>query len=71
MAVATFTGRVKIYRLIRGQGFQAEQMFKNPGVRSIAGYSIRNETYLTTATESRLTVFVARLRGLQKPPVKL
>lgn len=67
MAVATFRGSVRIYRLIRGQGFQPEQTFKTPGIKSIAGYSIRNETYLVAVTESRAMVYVARLRGFQKP----
>lgn len=67
MAVANFTGVVRIYRLIQGQGFQAEQTFKNTGVKSIAGYSIRNQTFLATITDSSLFIFVARVRGPQKP----
>lgn len=71
MAVATFTGKVRVYRLIHGQGFRAEQTFKNLGVKKVIGYSIRNETYLTAVAEARANVFVARLRGFQKPNVKL
>lgn len=71
MAAATFTGKVRVYRLIQGQGFQVEQTFKYPGVRSIAGYSIRNETFLAAASESRVAIFVARLRGFQKPSIEL
>jgi hypothetical protein len=71
LAAATFTGKVRIYRLIQGQGFRVEQAFKFPGVRSITGYSIRNETFLAAATESRMAIFVARLRGFQKPSIKL
>lgn len=71
MAAATFTGKVRVYRLIQGQGFQVEQTFKYPGVRSIAGYSIQNETFLAAASESRVAIFVARLRGFQKPSIEL
>ncbi|XP_057372863.1 uncharacterized protein LOC130693696 [Daphnia carinata] len=71
MAVATFTGKVRVYRLIQGQGFQVEQTFKYPGVRSITGYSTRNETFLVAASESRMAIFMARLRGFQKPSIEL
>lgn len=71
MAVATLSSKVRIYRLIKGQGFKAEQTFKYSGLRSIAGYSIRNQTFLAAASETRLSVFVARLRGPQKPAVLL
>lgn len=71
MAAATFNGRVRIYRLIRGQGFQPEQTFRSPGIKSISSYSIRNETYLAAVTESRTMVYIARLRGFQKPSVRL
>ena len=71
MAVATFTGVVRIYRLIQGQGFQSEQTFNIGRVKSIAGYSIRNQTFLATITDSRFSIFVARLRGPQKPILKL
>jgi len=71
IVAATFHGRVRVYRLVRGQGFQPEQTFKVPGIKSIAGYSIRNESYLVGLTENRATVYAARLRGFQKPTIAI
>ena len=67
MAVATSTEEVRIYRLISGQGFRAEQSFHASGVRSITSYSIQRETYLSVTSKWKSRIFVARVRGLRKP----